>query len=383
MEFRVLIVDDEPQVANDVEELIMGNKVLSAPYSISCHKCNSFEEAKEILTKEAFNLVILDLKDDKTQKDADPAVTELAGETLASRLKEIRFTPIVFYSGFAAKISEHQRPYVRMVTKGDAATLRAEVQAIFDTKIPHLLKHLEGQLKDYMWDSVEKLWLSGMSQTGPYEFVYLIARRISNLLQSDVLREFLTSHGSTPPAEQNIHPVELYIWPPVSKKSFFFGDILKRSVSGTDTYFVILSPSCDLQQSKADFILLGQCTPLEAHPDCQKVMGAITTNTEISATAAKDFTALLKDNARPTDRFKYLPGTMFLPDLVLDLQFLSSIPLPEIMKEGSPYEKVASLDTPFAESLQSKFTRYFGRIGTPDLSSDIAYAQFVKKMKRT
>ena len=30
-------------------------------------------------------------------------------------------------------------------------------------------------------------------------------------------------------------------------------------------------------------------------------------------------------------------------------------------------ERLASLDSPFAEGLLARFTRYFGRLGTPDL----------------
>ena len=30
-------------------------------------------------------------------------------------------------------------------------------------------------------------------------------------------------------------------------------------------------------------------------------------------------------------------------------------------------ERLASLDSPFAEALLARFTRYFGRLGTPDI----------------
>jgi len=34
-------------------------------------------------------------------------------------------------------------------------------------------------------------------------------------------------------------------------------------------------------------------------------------------------------------------------------------------------ERLASLDSPFAEALLARFTRYFGRLGTPDLDAAI------------
>lgn len=380
MEFHILIVDDEPQRADDVEELISGNKILSAPNSITCKKSNSFEEAKQILDKETFDLVILDLKDDATQKDLDPATNELAGETLAQRIKEISFVPIVFYSGYSEKLQQYERPYVRMVIKGDPQKLRSAVKDIFDTKIPHLIKHLEEELRDYMWDSIETLWPSELKESDSYEIVYLIARRLSSLLQNDALRDFLNDQGAELPDQKTIHPIELYVWPPLSKKSFFYGDILKKTVDGNDNYFIVLSPSCDLQQlKKADYVLLGECKLLDEHADAGKVRDLVIAKKEVSGTAAEPFKKLLKDNGNPKDRLKFLPGTSFLPDLLLDLQCLSTSPFPELIKEDSLFEKIASLDTPFAESLQNQFTRYFGRVGTPDLSIDIAYAQCIKK----
>ena len=34
-------------------------------------------------------------------------------------------------------------------------------------------------------------------------------------------------------------------------------------------------------------------------------------------------------------------------------------------------ERLASLDSPFAEGLLARFTRYFGRLGTPDLDMTV------------
>lgn len=34
-------------------------------------------------------------------------------------------------------------------------------------------------------------------------------------------------------------------------------------------------------------------------------------------------------------------------------------------------ERLASLDSPFAEALLARFARYFGRLGTPDLDLEV------------
>ena len=66
------------------------------------------------------------------------------------------------------------------------------------------------------------------------------------------------------------------------------------------------------------------------------------------------------------ERFYYLPGVLTLPHLLVDFQQLNILPLEEI----STLAKMASLDSPFAEALLARFTRYYGRLGTPDLDVD-------------
>jgi hypothetical protein len=78
---------------------------------------------------------------------------------------------------------------------------------------------------------------------------------------------------------------------------------------------------------------------------------------------------LVTDNNRQdgqAERFYFLPGALSLPDLMVDFQQL--VTLQRACMGG--LERLASLDSPFAEALLARFARYFGRLGTPDL--DIA-----------
>lgn len=373
MDFRVLVVDDRS--AQDVVDLIEGNKVLKAPDSIICEICTSFEDALERLRTQRYDLVTLDLKDDGNfaEASANPDITELAGERLYQRIKETRFIPVVFYTGFAYKI-EGNKPFVRVVTRTEVQQLRSEIKSIFDTKLPLLIRHLEEEMRLYMWESIEQLWPED-EVADPNDIVYLIARRLGNLLQGDILRDFLKQNGAVN-AEKTVHPVEMYIWPPVTIKSFFFGDILQRSVDGVAQFYVIVTPSCDLQQSgKAEFVIVGNCKLLSECKESQKAKAAIQKKVDINDNG--ELKGLIKTNK---ERVKFLPGTNFLPDLVLDLQNLSSVTYAELSHDNSQYKKIASLDTPFAEALQSQLSRYYGRIGTPDLNADIAYSRAIKAL---
>jgi hypothetical protein len=74
---------------------------------------------------------------------------------------------------------------------------------------------------------------------------------------------------------------------------------------------------------------------------------------------------LLRNNRRDSqsERFFLLPGALSLPDLVVDLQHLVALQRDHM----GGLERLASLDSPFAEALLARFARYFGRLGTPGL----------------
>ena len=75
--------------------------------------------------------------------------------------------------------------------------------------------------------------------------------------------------------------------------------------------------------------------------------------------------ALLRNNRQDnqSERFFFLPGALSLPDLVVDFQHLVTLQRGHM----GELERLAPLDSPFAEALLARFTRYFGRLGTPDL----------------
>ena len=92
---------------------------------------------------------------------------------------------------------------------------------------------------------------------------------------------------------------------------------------------------------------------------------------------AKDKLANLIRNHRggkyQPERYYFLPGVMNVPDLVVDYQELEVLEKSEFQAQN--WERIASLDSPYAAELLTRFARYFGRIGTPDLDIELILAR--------
>jgi hypothetical protein len=160
------------------------------------------------------------------------------------------------------------------------------------------------------------------------------------------------------------HPMELYIFPPLAE-NHSAGEIVTEKVGGDGVFWVVLTPSCDFEQKdRIERVLLGRCHHLTDQPEYQKWATDEKAGEELAS-----LKALIADGRLDvqSERFKYLPGTFFMPDLIVDFQMLKAVTKEEL----SALVVVAHLDSPYAEALLSRFSRYFGRLGTTDLDKTV------------
>jgi len=367
--WNILVVDDDAEIAANIQELISGNKVVARPDTITCKLITSFDEAIAQMDTSRFDLIVLDLKDDVID-DAIAQGEQLSGERVLVALRKTTFTPVIFHTGFAHKVEHLKSPFVRVVTKGrDTPLIREEIRSILDTQLPSLMRYIEEQQRSYLWDHIENHWNDNEKICEDGDLAHLVAKRLSSALGGDSIARFFNQNANG----EVIRPVAMYIWPPVSP-TIMFGDILK--VIGSEDHFVVLTPSCDCAQGKAEMALLAACEPIHAQHEYVVLMEDKRNGIAVSKSKTSDLHALLRDRRKGTgvqpERYKFLPKTSFLPDLVIDLQKLSQVAFGNLSREGG-YERVATLDNPFAEALQNRFTQYYGRVGTPDLDTELVF----------
>lgn len=377
MDWRVLVVDDRE--AEDISEFIEGNKTVAQPDSITCVLCSNFSQATDLLKNGRFDLVVLDLKDDSA-----PEGDILAGETVFDSLKELHFVPVVFHTGYANKVDHLASPFVKVVRRSEWEHLRSAIKEVLATDLPRLVRHIEEEQRRFMWESAERIWTIDLDRKNSTDLAYLLARRLSNVLSGDAVRSFLEASSEQVPQVDTVHAIELYVYPPVSS-NLLFGDIFKKCVNGRDEFFVALTPSCDHAQKKAAYVLLAKCELFVETQFGEKAKKALETGEQTSNNLDRKLLDYIRDNSKPEGRFKYLPRTSFLPDLLVDLQCVMTVAPDALDVDSAAYEdyhRIASLDSPFAESLQTRMTRYLGRVGTPDIDSDLALSRFKSMIEK-
>jgi DNA-binding response OmpR family regulator len=372
IKWRCLIVED---LEDKVQQLLeIAPTFVNPPDEVEVDVCKTFKKAAGRLRTERFDLLILDLKDDSdTSLDAD---SNPAGLPVFEELKKTRFMPIIFYTALAHKVRSEETSFIRVVEKTEDVTkVRDEVRRVLGTNLPTLSRHLEDVQRSYMWDFVSTHWKEFDTAHEQVDIAYLLARRLALSLQGEARRMAQKMAGTSVPIAElkNIHPMEMYVHPPISTNRLA-GDIVKESTGEKPVYWLVLTPSCDFEQAgRLNSVLLAQCIPLTSESEYLKWLENPTDN-------LGQLKSLIGDRRQgvQSERFKFLPGTYFLPDSVVDFQKVKAISPDDLSK----MEIITSLDSPFAEAILARFSRYFGRLGTPDVDKNVVITRLQAAVKK-
>lgn len=329
--------------------------------------------------------------------DGDVVTAADRGLNAYEAIKQRRFVPVVFHTALPdLAVDLDSPPFTSVVSKldEDEAKIRKAVIEAFDSGLPELNRaltsHVESLHRQFMSEFVRKHWSTFGGRQHQGDLAHLLVRRLAMSLTegAPALAPYLDTVDDRGTDGSKIHPMRMYIVPPVG--SWTTGDILEYSADsrpqlsaegeeqgdvqdaeaqGAAThYWVMLTPACDLveERRKADFVVMARCLPLEDTPEYRK-WSSQTSNTNGASTAARTSMEKLIGNNRggQRERYYFLPAAWDTPNLVVDFQQVIHVQYEKILES----RRLATLDSPYSQSLISQFTRYLGRMGAPDLST--------------
>lgn len=396
--WRILIVEDEQDIAEGIRDLIEPTATIGgARPSIEIE--SNFALALDRLHDMRFDLLVLDVRDQgildqpgSSEEEADRGITTF------DDVRRRQFVPIIFHTAIPDHVAHLvNSPFVQLVSKNSNDSpqeLRAAVTLALDSGIPTLNRalvgHVEKVTRDFMVDFVEQNWED--LGVHPADLAHLLLRRLAVSLDdgAGALATALGLDGADA-NPQTVHGTRYYVLPPVGDVST--GEVLRGPQIGSDgpatgsdeaepSWYVVLTPACDLVAGrvKADFIVVATCVAIETIPEGAALAEAVQDGADPGVgSARKKLAEVLRSRKPQEDRYFYLPNAWRVPDLLVDLQQITHVRYADLEK----YERVASLDSPYAEALAHRLNRYIGRLGTPDLDLDASMDRMVAAMEST
>lgn len=343
--WRILIIDDNPQMAADAQREIVDGFEQNLDIDVDVSIETDFDKGFNIVKEGGSDVVILDVRRDASS--STPA-DETVGHTVFREIKEARFAPVIFWTALPEKVEdESMTPLVAVVSKEDIDQLPGAVEVAITSRtvdtITDIEKHVTSVLTKHMWTELGPHWAEYTDGVDPATVAQVLISRLARILDEDREQKFTA------------HPSHRYIYPPASTMRAP-GDVM-RDPDGY--WWVVLTPACDFEQKKFEFVLLARAGQLETH---KKYLDWTATK------SSGKWGELRKDVLMATQgRYHYLPAFRDIPDLVIDLENVQSVPTDVL----EAMEAVASLVSPFSEALLVQHSHFRGRIGVPDLDPEL------------
>lgn len=351
MDLKVLFIEDNEVLNNNLKKYFNGESF--SGHKLIVQNTLSFNEGISFIEKYDYDLIVLDLYKDGADTD------ETAGIKVLESIRKVAFIPVIFYTGHAHKVQDMISEVVGVVNKGEGFdNLKSEISRIVDSKIALLKRqvydHLRESLRQYFWETVHAKKELFESVKGDFSLGYLLLRRFANSLSKENIKQIL---GDNKIKSDKAHPMEFYIFPS-SRGEYEAGEIFYKE----DYFYAILTPSCDFieeggRKRKVGNVLLAKAINIKDTEFYRRYE-------ENKEKYKNDFAKLIE--SRKGDRYFFLPGTPFLPNLLLDFQSKVMVDYEDL----KDFRRIAKLDDPFAQAMISSFIRYYNRIGCPDIDSE-------------
>ncbi|MCK4789001.1 MAG: hypothetical protein KAV87_34995 [Desulfobacteraceae bacterium] len=366
---QVLLVEDESddlrQYVRDFPSVFSSRQV-----EADIHPCGSFDDAFARISNPLYryDLIVSDTY------NGPPRNQDAQVIRMVDNYQGTRFCPLVIYSSSVKPHELEETAFIVWADKGKSGDIERAINQLLDTNIPQLARKLHNELErsagSYLWEFLEKRWDDLIGEKVDAAVLERLIRRRA-ALQIGRLNPLVEGTQEL----EEVRASEFYIYPSISEDSRL-GEIIK-SVED-ETFRVVLTPHCHLRiqpdetAPRAEHVLT-----VKAFPAKETILNAYkkpdgTQKNPWQGNKAEKLQRRIQSPAGSMGmdgRYWFMPGFLDIPDSYCDLLQLESIAYQEISDTGK-FKRVAAIDAPFAEALQSCFTGFYLRVGIPNLNSD-------------
>lgn len=367
---RILVVDDNEEALAYARRYIEEEYEDSEHLEVDVVLERDFSAGIDRFGKKDVDIVVLDVFHGAP---GDYDGNGEAGLEVYEQIRDVRFAPVVFWTGTKSIVDDLvMPPLVSVAGKDSQAELLDAINNAIQSHAASIIDGIERDvakvLREHMWEELAPNWAEYTSEVEAEGISYILLTRLARVIEDS--REEI----------HQLQPGLRYIYPPASDTRAP-GDIM---LSDDGAWWVVLTPACDLaHDNKVGFTLLSRATRLVDHEKYVRWRNEYSSDRSNGKRKKENYgkaawDVLKKDVLMSTrGRFHFLPAFREIPDLVIDLEDVIAEPGGGL----SGYSPKASLSSPFAEALLVQHSHHRGRIGIPDLDCDFVRRRLRQKIE--
>lgn len=365
---EILFIDDDKENLEQFRQMVPEE---IGGHSIAWEFISDFDEGLRRLRLHRYDLLVSDVYRDRKGAPKNINAGDNRATDLVREIRANRFCPIVLFSDGQEPEGLAAEPFVKYADKSAADfmdRLGAMIGELLQTGVPQIARQLHDDLDryagSYLWDFLGKRWsdLRTRHSVDAVALGRIIRRRAALLLGR------LDNTGEELSERETADSADYYVYPPAGK-DLRLGEIIRRR--STDEFHIVLTPHCHLivqpnkTRPKADYLLTART--FLAKDQITGFKGWATNPNKVAADLLRRIGLPAQDVGIPEGRYCFLPGFLDVPDLYCDLMRLESLSYDEIRQQ---FDRIAVLDTPFAEALQATLARLYSAVGLPGLAAE-------------
>jgi hypothetical protein len=360
IEYKIAVIEDDPKTRDSI---IVDIKQIAADIKIGVD-FKDFKNSKSFHdTKGNYipDILVFDLNkgpDDSTDRSGWEAIREVMNN---------EFTPSILYSAHADEDlpQDLKDLYIMKIPK----TVKGLADLKLAAKKAILMKNCHNMEKNRIIDEFRKISLNSFKQLLPYsekiEFEETVVTQMAVARVISVLKNIPLMN------QKNIPPETMFLVPALevggSENCILQGDLINEKNNGSDSIFLVSSPACDLikdekRKRKIDKVLLLHCFRTKNEFK--------TKNSHRTELDNSNFKNYLKGGACHLIKCpKSLSESGFLLIVFKNYKTIDFGTIQAGITNGE-ISRIATIATPFAESIHNSFIADLSRIGTPDIEKD-------------
>ncbi len=359
MKPNILIVEDEQDFLDELKDSLDEADCEATLEPIE------FEKALKCIGEKAPDVLILDVYEGK------PSVGDPKGRPIYEIVWEKNFIPLIFASASEEKDlmeKAESHPIMEYVLKNDENCFQAIIEAV--KKFAPLGAGIRN-IKEELCEQANLCAQNALVKMAPHVIKLEDSPEESlKVLKSSAGRRLAAQMRFKTDRERDlIFAWEQYIYPPMADH-ILTGDIYRacyRDKENPRSYRIILTPSCDLAQRKTDSVLAA-CF-VEPEEFWKKTQLSPKRN---NALGKKGLEKIEKKLSRSQEGgYKLIPAySSLIPHMAVCFRSLEILKISAdntiVSLDGTKYERIVSMDSPFREQLTWAYLEIAGRIGVPD-----------------
>lgn len=373
---RFLVIDDEYEQRDLIQQVIEEINEEQEGIKIEFDFANTPDMAMISLYKNSYQAIIIDLKLLNTD-DGKNSDEEISGNILLKTIMDKEILPIVVRTGYPDKVTAIQHNNIIKIYSKDADLYEVfnELITLYGNSVFKIFGsrgEVDSYAKELFWKIIQDEDVTEVDEPEKIMVRYMSSWFMNKYMFDEKYND--------------VHPIEMYMFPnPI--KQVCTCDIFEKEIDGKKSHYLVLSPSCDLANKKADQVLLCEIKPYDQIRDFKAELESY--NKMLDKTCDKgekkkaDLYRWFRNSSKNSMRYHFLPSIKKFDGGFVDFKSMIFINYDKetgCLKDNS-YIKLGIITESFTRNIISRFASYYQRQGQPEFNNQIVLNNIISRYK--